>query len=105
MKTHGRENRVQFVHGCCLSHFSLRRRHSKQEVINRLRRRIRGWSLSLASFVLEIDVAPEASGDMSVGLEPAILITAVSRLAGGQADTAGFALRTYAHNATRADDL
>lgn len=61
MKTHGREILVQLAHGEFLSHYkireqgynlyhslanlltlSLRRLHSRQDVINRLRRRTRG---------------------------------------------------------------
>jgi len=31
---------MQLLHGCCLSHLSLRRRHSRQEVMMRFRRRM-----------------------------------------------------------------
>src|SRR5882757_7599285 len=40
-KRQSRENLLQFVHGCSLSHFSFLRRHSRQEVIIRFRRRTR----------------------------------------------------------------
>lgn len=36
---HSRENLLQFVHGCVLSHLSFLRRHSRHDVIIRLRRR------------------------------------------------------------------
>lgn len=45
MKRQSRENLVQLEHGCCLSHLSFLRRHSRHEVMRRLRRRIRGCSL------------------------------------------------------------
>lgn len=75
MKTQGRANLVQFVHGCCLSHLSFRRRHSRHEVIRRFLRRMRGCSLCafLSPTVLgeALDAAP-CGGD-AVGNDSGIL--------------------------------
>ena len=75
MKTQAVENLVQLLHGCCLSHFNLRRRHSRHDVMMRFRRRMPlGALLSRLSAGGGGDgpVRDGAGGDV-VGKRPAIL--------------------------------
>ena len=68
------------MHGCDLSHFSLRRRHSRHEVISRFLRRIRGgvdpwllWGLPPAADEWPDGLGEEASYGLFL-LEPGSMV-------------------------------